>query len=168
MEIPENIKHLPSRSRDIPEYGQMDVLRYIVRIDMDSKRQTHGWQVRFKRPYVFLSDSKYGGILKTYIEAMSYLASVYHFRYLKRPTLENRNKAIPIGIRGVRLVKRKKKNRTHEELYAEVCPIKYGDSPKMIYIGTENTITAERKEAAVLKARRLRKQLESTRPSVKY
>lgn len=168
MELPENIKHLPLRNRDIPEYGQIQVPRYVVRIDINGKRQTHGWQVRFNRPWVFFNDDNYGGILKAFKEVVMYLSSVYHYRYLKRPSLENKNKAIPIGTRGVRLVKRKKKNRTTEELYAEVCGLKHGDVPRLLYIGTSNTATAERMEAVVAKARKLRRQLEFTRPSVKY
>lgn len=68
----------------------------------------------------------------------------------------------------MRIIKRKRKGRTTEELYTEVCGLQQGDSVKRIYIGTSTTATVERMEEAIKQATKIRRKLEFTRPSVKY
>ncbi|MES2207315.1 MAG: hypothetical protein V4525_11060 [Pseudomonadota bacterium] len=157
--IPEKIKHLKVRNVELPNFGTVKITQYITRIDIE-KTNTHGWQVRFEKPSTFFSDFSCGNIINSLQQSLSFLAVVYYPRLIKRPVKENKNKKIPLGIRGVRIVKMKKKNRSTEELYAEAIPMKHGESAKRFYIGTAKTATPEKMEIAINKAKKCRQRFE--------
>ncbi|MES2207269.1 MAG: hypothetical protein V4525_10820 [Pseudomonadota bacterium] len=157
--FPEKLEKLKVREVQVEGSGVLNVPTHVTRIDIE-KTNTHGWQVRFEKPSTFFSDTAYGGAVESLQEAISFLASIYYPKLVKRPTVENKNKKIPLGIRGVRLVKMKKKNRNTEELYAEAIPMRRGMSAKRFYIGTSNTATPERMEEAISKAKKCRQRFE--------
>lgn len=155
--IPENIKHLKTKKVYIGCFGFCHVLQYISRIDSNG---THGWQCRFLKPSTFFNDLNYGGILEALEEAILFLSSIYKPRAIKIITKENKNKKIPIGIRGIGILKTKKKNRHTEELYVEIYGMKRGQSNKRIYVGTRNTATTEKMEAAIKKALKMKNKMQ--------
>ena len=157
--FPEKLEKLKIREIQVERFGMLSVPTYVTRIDSE-KTNTHGWQVRFEKPSTFFSDTAYGGGEDSLQQAIAFLASIYYPKLIKKPTAENKNKKLPLGIRGVRLVKMKKKNRNTEELYAEAIPMKRGISAKRFYIGTSKTATPERMEEAISKAKKCRQRFE--------
>lgn len=153
----------PHRLVQIP--GQATALcvpRYVVRIDIDDPGQagTHGWQVRHgPRPWRFFTD---GWVdmprppQRSLEEATAYLARIYEgapTRIRKKPLSTKVN---PIKDVGIRLATYCPRGRNVAQYFIEVSNIGPGTSPKRIYVGTENTVTQRRIQAALKRARQIR------------
>ncbi len=155
--LPPNIEHLKLRPCHVPGHGDCLVPAHIVRID--TARNTHGWQLRFNKPWKFIRDVD-NNPFNTLLIAVAMLASQYKPRAMKIKTRENKNKKIPTGVRGVSIQKVKKKNRNVSELYVVAHSVKHGGKATKVYVGTENTVTGERLTEAVNAATKKRKWME--------
>lgn len=140
------------------------VPRHIVRIDIDDpgKAGTHGWQVRYRRPWRFFGDTvnrTRRSPAAALAEAIDFLVGIYEGpRNLLRNT-PTRRKQNPIQEAGLRLVVRRKATRNMTEYYVEAVPPARSRNPRRFYVGTERTLTAERLEAAMEKARQARREM---------
>ena len=61
---------------------------------------------------------------------------------------------------GIRLVIHRRKNKTFDEFYVSAVSPIHGEASKQVYVGTENTITLPRVDAAMQKARLIRREME--------
>ena len=162
----------PRRITSIPGWATVfHVPRYISRVDVDEigRYGTHGWQVRYEGKCRFFGDAKgrkTGSPIASLKEATAYLASVYKgptVRVLATPTI--RRETGPIMEAGLRLVRQPlhRRSRLCLEVYVEAMSPVRGISSRRVYVGTEHTegdggtVTPERLEAAVLRAREYRK-----------
>ncbi len=136
---------LPTRIVSLKRYGKLTVPKYITRIDVDDpgKAGTHGWEIRYKEQDIFFSDSKYGDINKALKAATEKLYSIYKgpSTYIHKIPRQKKKHDLPVGIR---LIWKKPKNKTFQELYVEVGFPKGKVPAKKLYVGTENTITEEK------------------------
>lgn len=139
--------------------------RHIVRIDIDKSWEagTHGWQVRYgPRPHRFFSDAKGAKLRSPHAslkEAVMHLRTIYVGPRARVRTEPTSRKLNPIQEAGVRLVKRKrvrKNGQTLVEVLIEAAPPSRKFSPERFYAGTERTVTPERIEVAIEKARAAR------------
>ncbi len=143
------------------------VPRYISRVDIDEQglAGTHGWQVRYDREHSkFFSDSTHGKrhTPRASLDgAIEYLAGIYRgprSRLRRTPTCRKTPGLIQDhGIRMVEMIVRKDKV---PQYYVEVMAPTRRFNPKRYYVGTVNTITPERIERALVKARKQRKVME--------
>jgi len=162
----ENLSDLPRRKVIVPGWAvTFLVSRYIVRIDIDEPGLvgTHGWQVRYQKPFVLFSDSKGASRRsprQSLAEAMGHLALTYQGpRNLLRTTPTSRKKN-EIQEAGLRLVVMSKPHKTFDEFYIEAMSPTRARAARRVYVGTENTITLPRADAAIVKARKLRREME--------
>ncbi|HET6912172.1 MAG TPA: hypothetical protein VFH71_02385 [Rhodanobacteraceae bacterium] len=141
--------------RLITAFGEaFEVPSNIVRLD---HQHTHGWQLRFGRWMFFADHTADGTGAKQALEAAT--------EELKRRMLklaaptgirahQNRNKSndLPVGVSGP--AKRIRNGQTIIQYYFQVTYPVAGGKPanRSVYIGTENTITQERYDAALSKA----------------
>lgn len=156
--------HLPFRYRfcTVPGWSELfQVPQYIVRIDIDEpgKAGTHGWQVRYHKPWTLISDTRNKRRRtpqQSLDEAVRYLRSIYvgpRSRLRHSPTTRKEN---VLQEAGLRLVVRDRKDRNFAEAYVEAVPPTHDIPPKRVFVGTTNTVSLERLLAAVAKARVLR------------
>lgn len=134
---------------------------HIVRIDDD--KGTHGWQVRYGQSWKLFSDHSPdgSGAEEALAKAKDELAK--RINRLDAPTglrseISNKKSSdLPVGISGPKKCLRKGRDTPYYAFQVSL-PI-HGGSPKnvQIYIGTDNTLTDERLETALLKAVALRK-----------
>ncbi|MBN9462264.1 MAG: hypothetical protein J0H00_13710 [Burkholderiales bacterium] len=122
-----------------------------MRIDIDDGGAgTHGWQVRFRKPSRFFSDSyvdaagrrRLGSPKASLARATEYLLSIYKPRPRRLPR-EHRDKQQCTGMAGVRVVWRRHRNRRNAECVVRV------DRPdgrplRVLYVGTETTYSEAR------------------------
>lgn len=124
----------------------------VSRVDCE---KAHGWQVRFKADTSknkFFSDSMHGGTQLAFVAAKRYAN-----RWRPAPKLQCKvGKDV-----GIREVQRNQGGLVH--YFVEVSAIVNGGVPRRFYIGTENTWSAKRRNAALSLARRYRKALMATR-----
>lgn len=157
-------KNFPSRVVTVNNWGAFIVPRHIVRIDSpghSDKSGTHGWQVRYSGTK-FFSDSLLRDRCRTPVSALSLaielLARRYQGQAVPLRLEEHGSKSEKTGVPGVRIVRRLN-NRDFEEVYVEVGYPAYGKSPFRLYVGTANTATQARLDAALERARELRQKL---------
>ena len=135
------------RRTEIRGIGTFDVPTNVSRVD---HKTTHGWFVRFWlkgfSTTKLFSDNPFGGSQQSLRAACAY-ADEY------RPMPETQ--AIEDEGGGMRFIEAYKGRKT-PVVYLEVSGIKRAASPKRIYVGTKNTATAERREAAWQKGLRMR------------
>lgn len=152
------------------------VPRYISRVDVDEigRYGTHGWQVRYEGVCRLFGDAKgrqRGSPISSLKEATEYLASTYKgpkVRVLSKPT--TRREEGPVMEAGLRLVRRSLHGKSSSclEVYVEAMSPSNDLASRRVYVGTERidgrggTVTPERLEAAVCRARDLRKNLVDT------
>lgn len=137
-----------------------DVPNHIVRLDDD--KGTHGWQVRYGPSWKLFSDHSPDGTgaEKALRDATNELAKRINTLYaptgLRSVSLAKKSGNLPVGISGPKARLRKNRN-TLEYEFQVTLPV-YGEKPKnaVVYIGTGNTITDTRIEAALMKAIALR------------
>ena len=157
MQLPPDFPHRP-----VHKPGWSDALqvpRHIIRIDIEDpgKAGTHGWQVRYVKPWRFFND-KMRPPAASLKEAVHYLAEVYtgpRLKTIRKKKGKRKTKLEP----GLRLVKRVRKGRTVQEIWVEAMPPSKEFSPVRIYAGTENTATSERIEFAKMEARKAREHM---------
>lgn len=135
-----------------------DVPSNIVRLD---GKNTHGWQVRFGRWAYFPDQTKDGSGAG---EALRLATEELRERMLRLPaptglrTDPNRNKTtdLPVGVSGP--TQRIRKGRNTVQYYFQVTFPVTGGKPanRSIYIATENTMTQELYDRALMKAITLR------------
>jgi hypothetical protein len=92
-------------------------------------------------------------------DATAFLASIYEGASTRIMTREHADKRNPVGIPGVRIVTRKKASRQIAETFVEVSPLEHGRAAVRLYVGTENTVTKARINAALKRAREIRRSL---------
>lgn len=83
-------RRIPTRLCDVPGLAEpIEVPQYIHRIDTgkDESSGTHGWQVRYEKPYIFVSDTKDGRRRSpklSLVEARMILAQMYEPPHVRR------------------------------------------------------------------------------------
>jgi hypothetical protein len=137
------------------------VPRHIVRIDIDKPglAGTHGWQVRFGRPWRFFSDAKRSrrrSPHRSLEDAINHLAIIYTIPAPRVRATPTARRANIVKEAGIRLVERKKQGRNVVELYVKAMSPKRGTLPRRFYVGTAATVSEERMNAAIVKARQAR------------
>lgn len=153
------IKALPTRVCLIPGYKQpFNVPRHIVRIDKERPGSTHGWQVRYLKPFKLFSDtckSDTPSPRKALQAAKAYLAEIYQGPAARVKTTERQDKQSLHGEVGIYLQERHRTNRraSFREVRLFIC--RPGQSTTSIYVGTERTAPLKMKEA-MARARKIR------------
>jgi hypothetical protein len=134
----------------------------IQRID---HRATHGWQLRYKGTKLFSDRTPDGtgasaALVQATKELLDRIARLPAPSKLQREPSENKTSDLPVGISGP-IVRLRKGAKVRDSSLSVSLP-RFGDSPRRrsIYIGTENTYTLEKYEAALAKAIKLRAQAE--------
>ena len=158
--------NLPTRLVEVQNWGDFTVPRHVVRIEISGRTghsDTRGWQVRYNGTK-FFSDSLSGDPARTPATALSMAVDFLAARYRgASPPLrkkENDSKTEKTGMPGVRIA-RILNRKGFEVVYVETAHPVYGNAPRRFYAGTANTATPSRIEAAMKRAKALRKQLVS-------
>lgn len=135
----------------------------IQRIDSEG---THGWQVRYGRgtaPTEMFSDFTSDG--SGAADALGRAIAALHKRIKKMPAptglrtqpMTRKSTDLPVGISGPALRNANADGKTPYYCYQVSVPLVSGGSTtKSVYIGTVNTFSTEREEAALAKALRIR------------
>ena len=134
----------------------------IQRID---HRATHGWQLRYGGTKLFSDHTQDGSGAKASLEKatqelLKRIAKLPAPSKLQRAPSENKTSDLPVGISGP--IVRLRRGANVRDCSLSVSLPRYGESPRRrsVYIGTENTYTIEKFEAALAKAIELRAQAE--------
>ncbi len=133
----------------------------IQRIDL---RATHGWQIRYAGTLMF-SDLKHGGgsparsLELATKELLKRIASMQAPTGFQRAPCDYKSSNLPPGIHGP--VLRLKKGKPRDCSLAVLIP-RFGNKPlrRNVYIGTPNTYTIKRFEAALVRAIEMRAKAE--------
>ena len=135
---------------------RFEVPERIQRIDTES---THGWQLRYgKMPTEFFSDPSHdrAGIAASLDRAVA--ALLKRVRRLPAPTgLKTevagwKKSGLPVGISGPRAHKRADKQVAYYSFQVSIPLVEGGSTTRQVYIGTQNTINAQRFDDALAKA----------------
>ncbi len=139
-----------------------DVPQGIQRID---HRATHGWQLRYGGTKLFSDHSSDGSGAAASLqlatkELLKRIAALPAPSLLQRAPSANKRSGLPPGITGP--VVRTRRNSVTRDCSLMVLIPRYGEKPRRrtIYIGTENTYTIERYEAALNRAIEMRQAAE--------
>lgn len=152
------------RFRDVVIFtGQtFSVPQGIQRIDT---RATHGWQVRYAGTKLFSDHTRDGSGAQASLEAAIQdlarrIAREPAPSLLQRKPSESKSSDLPVGISGP-IVRQRKGSAVRSCSFSVLLP-RYGQSPRCssVYIGTENTYSTERYQAALEKAIALRREAE--------
>ncbi len=142
---------------------QFEVPQGIQRID---HRATHGWQLRYAGTKLFSDHSNDGSgaaasLASATKELLKRIASMPAPSLLQRGPSVNKRSGLPSGITGP-VVRVRRGGKTRDCSLMVLIP-RFGLKPRRrtIYIGTENTYTIERYEAALEKAVAMRQQAEA-------
>ncbi len=134
----------------------------IQRID---HRATHGWQLRYGGTRLFSDHSTDGSGAAASLEAatkelLKRIAKLPAPSLLQRGPSAGKTSDLPAGISGP-IVRLRKGSHTRDCSLSVLIP-RFGDKPRRrtIYIGTENTYTVARFEAALERAIAMRKAAE--------
>ena len=158
-------KNFPHRISTVPGWaGTYNVPKFICRIDIDKLgcAGTHGWQVRYGKPYVFFGETVNGKRISprtALAKAKAYLIEIYAGPNIPIRTTPTKRKTNPIQEAGLRLIECMKNKRTVKDYYVEAVPPSKRIRSCRIYVGTERTITPERLEAAIGRARTIRAEM---------
>lgn len=152
------------KTRDVVIFSgqRFAVPQCIQRIDHQS---THGWQLRYGGTKLFSDHSQDGsGAAAALAEAtkalLSRIATMPAPSRLQRRPSGNKGSGLPVGISGP-IVRQRASSRVRDCSFAVSLP-RFGGSPRgrSVYIGTENTYTVEKYQAALAKAVALRESAE--------
>lgn len=143
--------------------GQVfQVPQCVQRID---HRATHGWQLRYGGTKLFSDHSSDGSGAATSLEAatrelLKRIATLPAPTRLQRGPSQNKSNNLPVGISGP-VVRTRSGGHVRDCSLAVLIP-RFGAPParRTIYIGTENTYTPERFEAALVRAVQMRTEAE--------
>ncbi|PPD46859.1 MAG: hypothetical protein CTY16_08765 [Methylobacter sp.] len=155
---------MESRKIKIFNGMEFDVPRHVVRIDIMGPKTTHGWQVRYGKPWKFFSDHSVNGtgakqaLANAIDELNRRIATLSAPTRLRQQATNRKSSDLPSGISGP--IQRLRKGRNTPSYYLQVTLPVFGGKSKntQVYIGSENTLTEERIQMAVLKSIALRKQ----------
>jgi len=154
------------KTRDIVIFSgeQFAVPQCIQRIDHQS---THGWQLRYGGTKLFSDHSQDGSGAAAALalatkELLSRIAKLPAPSRLQRKPSGNKGNDLPVGISGP-IVRQRASSRVRDCSFAVSLP-RYGAAPRgrSVYIGTENTYTIEKYQAALAKAVELRAKAEES------
>ncbi len=130
----------------------------IQRID---HRSTHGWQLRYGGTRLYSDHTADGSgalaaLAKATAELMRRIATLPAPSRLQQAPSHNKSSQLPPGISGP-VVRLRSSGRTRDCSLTVLIP-RFGSKPlrRTVYIGTENTYTQERYEAALLRAVEMR------------
>lgn len=123
------------RLRDAPDMGEVWVPRHIVRLD---SRTLAGWQVRFERPWTYLSDADHAGPRGSFAAAKRLLRRQW------RPVAWRTSRRASAGVRLIR--------DRRGQWYVEASHPR-GRPPRRFYVGTDATKSHTRERDARRKAR---------------
>jgi hypothetical protein len=130
----------------------------VQRIDT---RATHGWQLRYGGTKLFSDHSPDGSgaadaLEKATRELLKRIASLPAPSLLQRGPSQNKSNDLPVGISGP-VVRQRAKSMVRDCSLSVLIP-RFGQTPqrRSIYIGTENTYTVARFDAALARAVALR------------
>ena len=152
------------RVRDVTIFTgqQFTVPQGIQRID---HRATHGWQLRYGGTKLFSDHTPDGSGAEAALtaatrELLKRIARLPAPTRLQHSPSENKTSDLPVGIFGP-VVRQRKGSKLRYASLSVLVP-RFGDSPlrKSVYIGSENTYTTERYEAALAKAVDMRRRAE--------
>lgn len=150
------------KTRDVVIYNgeRFEVPQGIQRID---HRSTHGWQLRYGGTKLFSdgSDGAAAALAAARQELMRRIARLPAPSRLQRRPSGHKHSDLPVGISGP-VVRRRTGSQTLDSSLSVSLP-RYGQEPlrRSVFIGTQNTYTAERYLAALAKAVALRTQAET-------
>ena len=143
---------------------QFTVPQGIQRID---HRATHGWQLRYGGTKLFSDHTSDGSgaaaaLAQATEELLRRIAKLPAPSKLQRQPNENKSTDLPVGISGP--IVRLRKGANVRDCSLSVNLPRFGDTPRRrsIYIGTENTYTIQKHEAALAKAIALREKAEAS------
>lgn len=135
----------------------------IQRID---HRATHGWQLRYGGTKLFSDHTRDGSgaaqaLALATKELTKRIAKLPAPSKLQRQPSGSKTSDLPVGISGP-IVRQRSGQRVRDCSFSVSLP-RYGERPRRrsVYIGTENTYTIEKYEAALAKAILLREQAEA-------
>ena len=138
--------------------GTFEVPQGIQRID---HRATHGWQLRYAGTRLYSDHTSDGSGAAAALalatkELFKRIASMPAPTVLQRAPSVNKSNNLPPGISGP-VVRLRRGGLTRDCSLAVLIP-RFGDKPlrRNVYIGTENTYTVERFEAALVRAIEMR------------
>lgn len=141
---------------------EYQVPQCIQRID---HRATHGWQLRYGGTKLFSDHSNDGSGAARALELatkelLKRIAALPAPTLLQRGPSQNKSNDLPVGISGP-VVRQRAASRVRDCSLSVLIP-RYGQKPlrKSIYIGTENTYTVARYEAALERAVAMRRAAE--------
>jgi hypothetical protein len=139
------------RQAEIRGVGVFNVPTNVSRVD---HKTTHGWFVRFWARGLtvtkLFSDNPFGGPRESFKAACAYADK-------HRPMPETQ--AIEDEGGGMRFIEAYKGGRKTPFVYLELSGIKRAAAPRRIYVGTTNTATPERRDAAWRKGLEMRERM---------
>jgi hypothetical protein len=128
---------------------------------------THGWQLRYGGTKLFSDHTTDGSgaaasLAAATKELLKRIAKLPAPSRLQRQPNHNKSSDLPVGISGP-IVRQRRGGRVRDCSLAVLLP-RFGEPPRRVnvYIGTENTYTVERYQAALEKAMALREQAVAT------
>jgi len=128
---------------------------------------THGWQLRYGGTKMFSDHSADGSgaalaLEKATRELLRRIATLQAPTALQRAPSQNKSSDLPPGISGP-IVRQRSGSRVKEASLSVLIP-RYGEKPRRLtlYIGTENTYTLQKYEAALARAIQMRQEAEET------
>jgi hypothetical protein len=142
--------------------ARFEVPEGIQRID---HRATHGWQLRYGGTKLFSDFSPDGSgasasLEKATRELLARIAKLPAPSKLQKEPNENKSSALPVGISGPIVRTRRATGLRDCSLLVSVP--RYGQKPRRrtVYIGTENTYSTQKYEAALARAIEIRAEAE--------
>lgn len=134
----------------------------IQRID---HRATHGWQLRYGGTKMFSDHSSDGSgaaaaLEKATKELLRRIATLEAPTALQHGPSQNKTSDLPAGISGP-IVRQRRGAKVRDASLSVLIP-RFGDKPRRrtVYIGTENTYTPQKYEAALARAIQMRQEAE--------
>lgn len=156
--FPIALHDLPRRICVVPNYGDYEVCKHIIRIDInpDGKRSTRGWQVRYQGRTKMFSDFSHPPE-QSLQQAIAYLAERYEGPTVMQQQKDHADKHIKLGKPGVRIVLAPKPGRSGMQVYVEVSHPLRGHSPRRLYAGMEGKVSESKLDALIEKGVQLRR-----------
>lgn len=148
-------KGFPHRTLVEPfDLTEFSVPRHILRIDRfrGQKPSVHGWEVRYADKDMLFTDRDLGGPKKALDAAIAYLTEIYEGPPTRVRTTPWRSKSNPNLEAGISERWRERQGNPPMLLNTASSP-KKGVPRKEFYVGTINTVTEERYQAALERAR---------------
>lgn len=152
------------KQRDVVIFSgqRFAVPQCIQRID---HRATHGWQLRYGGTKLFSDHSNDGSgaaaaLEKATKELLRRIATLPAPTTLQRGPSQNKLSGLPPGISGP-IVRQRRGSQVRDCSFAVLVP-RFGDTPRRrtVYIGTENTYSQAKYEAALARAIEIRRAAE--------